>query len=84
MCNCTNMARTLEETQGGRFAPSKHSPACEDFESERFVEITINESTCIMEPHEARGCIEDETEFTVNDIYLTRDQFDNLKEFEGW
>lgn len=57
---------------------------------ERFVKITYDGSSCTMEPDEAisfMGAVkyDDETEdYKHEDVYMTREEFEALPEFEGF
>ena len=85
MCNCITMLRLPDiETQDGKYPMPKHAPRCEDFKQEDFSVITINGSSCIVENHDVQGIVLSEDEYVVSAIKLTRDQFDNLKEFSGF
>lgn len=87
MCNCRNHTRLWEETQDGKYPPSNHAPTCEDFRTERFVRLTYDGVPCVVEPNEARQMLEDDEDplaYEVADVWLTRDQFEKLADFEGW
>lgn len=91
MCNCKSMVRIPDsETMNGKYPMPVHSPACEDFTQEEFTRLEYDGTYCIMEPHEAKAmiadenCSEDGVVYDVSTVLLTRDQFDNLKEFEGF
>lgn len=90
MCNCKQMLRTWEETQGGRFPASNHAPACEDFIKERFVSVELDGSRCLMEPDDALDYMDDvkyendAENYKYTDIYLTRDQYEKMPEFAGF
>ena len=54
---------------------------------ERFVCISHDGTPCVMEPHEAEEMLREAElahEYEVSDVWLTRDQFEKLAEFEGW
>lgn len=85
MCNCSGMVRTGEETQGGKYPPSDHAPGCEDFHTERFIRVEHDGTFCVMEPADAEEYLHDsDEEYAVSDVWLTRDQFEKLPEFEGF
>lgn len=86
MCNCMTLARTPEMTDhGGKYPPANHHPSCEDFRLDPFVRVEHDGSWCVMEPAEldafVQGC---ETGYKVETVMLTRDQFENIPEFNGF
>ena len=86
MCNCLTMCRIPDiETNNGRWPIPKHSPACEDYKTERFVRAVYDGSWCVMEPDDAADMIVDSgEEYQTEDVFLTRDQYDALPEFSGF
>lgn len=85
MCNCQQMVRTFEETQGGKFPPSDHAPSCQDYKLNRYLRLVIDNSAAIFEEQEGLAIINDaEEECEVSEVMLTVDQFERLPEFEGW
>lgn len=55
------------------------------YDWEPFVRVEHDGSFCIMEPHEAQAMVaEPGGEYITSDIELTRDQFENMKDFEGF
>lgn len=85
MCNCSTHARDLSETQGGKYPAANHAPTCEDYKKECYIRVEHDGSWCLMEPHDAADMIfgADE-EYSVEAVYITRDQFEKLPEFEGF
>lgn len=85
MCDCQQMVRTFEETQGGKFPPSNHAPSCQDYKLNRYLRLVIDNSAAIFEEQEGLAIINDsEDEYEVSEVMLTVDQFERLPEFEGW
>lgn len=84
MCNCKSMARTPEETSEGKYPLSNHHPNCEDFKTEKFYRVTVDNTSSVFEPKDTLGMFDDDTEFDIETIYITRDQFEKLPEFTGW
>lgn len=86
---CATHCRDWRETQRGLLPPSEHSPGCPNFRQERFAKITYCTGTsCIMEwPSKAEWTdlsVDDEDEPpTLEEIWMTRDQFERLEEFAG-
>jgi len=85
------MVRTPElGTHDGKYQTPLHHPACEDYKTERFVRIGFDGQWLIVEPDdeveykelaELEGTLADHT---FDDVYLTRDQFEALPEFDGF
>ena len=84
MCNCKDWVRCGEETQGGKYPRSEHHPRCEDFKTERFVIIVYDGTACIVEPEDAEALIGYSVGygFSMSDVMLTRDQFENIPDIE--
>ena len=86
---CSLWARDFHETLGGRFPPSKHSPNCPHYKLEEFIKVSLKVEMTgfICEKWELESAIHqdcDKEEYEVNKIYLTRDQYENLNEFQGF
>jgi len=87
MCNCGTWARIPSQgTHDGKYPPPEHHPDCEDYKAERFVRVIHHGSSCTMEPHEVDGFIEDGSggEYKFEDVFLTRYQFNQMHEFNGF
>jgi hypothetical protein len=85
MCECkeNNWVRIPVDT----YPISDHAPGCSEFKAERFTKLIFEGSFCIMEPHEAAAVVADNDEgheYQLQDVYLTRDQFDRLPDFAGF
>jgi len=85
MCNCVNMRRTWEETQGGRFPKSNHSPACEDYETKRYICLHDGDGRSFIDTVENQYVFmsNNEGNWLQTDIYITDDQFEKMKEYQG-
>ncbi len=91
MCNCIGMCRTFDESPSG-FAPSLHHPKCEDYKLIKCAQIHVNGSgSVIVEMHEAQEFIDieienggDKEDYSISPIFITRDQLENLSEFDGF
>lgn len=72
------------------FPNSEHNPQCENYKTEKFIKVTIekSDSFMIIEPKDRKDYdgveLFDEDFFKLEDILITRDQFENLNEFGGW
>ncbi len=85
MCNCLTMCRDWRETMGGKYPPSAHAPACEDYVTEEFARIEYGDVACVMEKREAEVFVNDSNiEYVVTTVHLTRDQFERMGEFAGF
>jgi hypothetical protein len=86
MCNCQNMVRTPEESQG--FPMSVHHPECEDFHEIEFVKILHKEDgDGFIETKEEAAKILSEADWDCDFelgpiVKLTQDQFENLPEWQ--
>ena len=73
------------ETQSGKYPMPEHAVSCEDYKQECFVRLKHYRGTCLMEVNEASdlqdfgGVI-----YQTEDVFLTRDQFNNIPEFSGF
>ena len=89
MCLCmkNNWCRTFDETQGGKYPPSDHAPGCDEYHQEKFVLLDLDGTKCLVESDQAEVILRDDPsagDYQVSDVYLTRDQFEKLPEFEGF
>lgn len=85
MCNCLTICRLPDIETDGRWPRPEHSPACEDYKTEKFVCVSYGGQWCLMEPDEAKTFIaESGDEYKTEEIFLTRDQFEALPEFDGF
>ena len=85
MCNCKSMVRdATQETLYVGVGLSKHHPECEDYKVKTYYRVEHDGAVCVMENIDD---IEEEfmdAAYSISEIQLTPDQFENLKEFEGW
>ena len=85
MCDCQQMVRTFEETQGGIYPPSNHAPSCQDYMQIKYLRLVIDNTAAIFEESEGLAIIsESQDSYEVSEIMLTADQFERLPEFKGW
>ena len=67
---------------------AEHHPDCKLHVKEEFTRLEYDGGYCIVEPKEAESFIgsdkEHGIEYTVSTVMLTRDQFENLPEFDGF
>jgi hypothetical protein len=85
------MCRVPEvETQGGKFPMPEHHTNCTEYKPIRFVRLMYDGKSCVTTPQDADDIINDvdnESEsltYVIEDVYISQDQFDNLKEFTGF
>lgn len=57
-----------------------------DNKLERFIKLEHDGTYCIVEPRDAEMILADdnETPYDVSNVYMTREDFLNLPEFEGF
>lgn len=86
MCNCMRICRLPDiETSNGRWPLPEHAPVCEDYRLEEFIVVEYDGSRCVMEPKEAQEMVADSSEeYAVSTVWITRDQFENMSEFDGF
>lgn len=77
-CNCKTWARICTDT----LPPSEHHKGCEHYKEERFVKVKFEGSSFIVEPHHASDYADEG--MTTENVFMTRDQFERLPEFEGF
>jgi hypothetical protein len=85
---CMNYCRDFRETRGG-FPVSNHSPACINYKTEAFFKITekgkISPFLILENKDQIKYFLgENISAYDIVEIQLTRDQFDNLDEFDGF
>ena len=90
MCNCMTMCWEPDViTENGRWPLPKYHPNCEDYKAEKFIVFISDGIRCVVTPDDAEDMIKDtdnggiET-YQVEEVFISQDQFDNLKEFEGF
>jgi len=88
---CINHCRDWRETQGGKFKPSQHAPSCENYKPERFAKLIYDElGSFICEINQVNDYLVVDREngehnaILITDVYLTRDQFEKLADFQGF
>lgn len=78
-CPCISWVRIPD---GSNLPMSQHHPACDKYVLEGFVRVSVDSVHCIVEPWEAEEFSDPEYEKTP--VKMTRDQFENLPEFNGF
>ena len=86
MCECLKLCWVPEIVEPRPHLPMPmHHPNCEHFKQEAFAKVTHDGVSCIMEINEAASMVaESDEHYELCNILLTRDQFENLKEFTGF
>jgi hypothetical protein len=86
VCSCINMCRVPEvETQGGKFPMPEHHTNCQHYHPILFFRLIYDGQSCIMTPQDAADLENDgDSKYSREDVYISQDQFDNLKEFTGF
>ncbi|MFZ6801974.1 hypothetical protein [Undibacterium sp. Di24W] len=77
-CKCLTWARVPID----KLPMSEHHKDCELYKEERFVKVTFQGNYLIIEPHDADEYIEEG--MVREDVFMTRDQFERLPEFDGF
>jgi hypothetical protein len=74
-----------QETCGWKYPYSDHAPGCNEYKQEEFAIVEHDGMRCVMELREAAAMLaEAEEQYKVNSVFLTRDQFDRMLEFQGF
>lgn len=85
VCNCRSVVRLPDiETQNGKYPMPNHAPMCNMFVQEKFAKVCIDKTCCVVELNEVQSMIDDKTDYEISDVYLTRDQFEKMKDFGGF
>ena len=85
MCNCQTWRRIPQQgTHGGKYSPPDHHPDCEDYKTERFLRVVYDGTYCLIEPGDLTDLMGDEGGYEVEEVFITRDQFDRVPEFQGF
>lgn len=84
-CNCISHCRHLfTHINGRRYFTSTHAEHCPNYKTERFSRITVDGTSVTCEPKDVETMLEGIEGAAVEDIYLTRDQFEAIPEFTGF
>lgn len=84
---CMTHCRDWRETLGGKIPASDHSPGCENFIQKRYKKLVIGGGWLIDTDREVEEVIkdmDDDIEYTLEDVWMTKDQFERLPEFDGF
>jgi len=69
---------------------SDHAPDCENYKTEKFFRVRISGErgpSCILETQEEVDALVEanqDEEYDISEIEMTRDQFERLGEFDGF
>lgn len=77
-CKCKTWARVPTD----KLPMSEHAKGCELYKEERFVKVKFEGGSFIIEPHHASDYADEG--MTTENVFMTRDQFERLPEFEGF
>lgn len=85
-CNCSTVCRFPDiETQDGKYPRPNHAPMCNEYKAIKFARVGCDGTFFVAAHEDAKDFISDSTlEYVIEDVYLTQDQFDKIKEFEGF
>ena len=85
---CSSFVRDWSETDNFNLPPSEHSPKCGNYKTEFFWRIKHIDngggSFIVEKKEEAVDAVKEDDDLTYGSISLTRDQFNNLGDFEGF
>ena len=87
---CTHHCRDWRETKGGKYPASDHSPGCSNFNLVKFHRLKISGNWLIDTPKNIKSIVKsfndnfEDVDYSVEDVFLTQDQFEKLPEFEGF
>jgi hypothetical protein len=87
---CADHCRDWRETKNGKYPPSDHSPGCVNYKLIKLHCLKINKDWLIDIPKNIKEIVKDfdnafeDIDYTVEEIYLTQDQFDKLPEAKGF
>lgn len=84
---CMSHCRDWRETLGGKIPASDHSPRCENFVQNKYQKLTVGGDWLVDTEEGIKTVVdefEDDEEYTIEDIYMTQDQFERLPEFGGF
>jgi len=80
-CECVSWARVHTDT----YPISNHHPHCAKHKTEHFVKVGYDGRWCVVKPSEVHDFINSgDCIYTLTDIYLTIEQYENLPEFNGF
>lgn len=84
-CECVSWCRSSTESNGKVLPISDHHPSCKNYKLEEFVRLTHDGDSCIVSKLEAESIISESDEhYETGIVMLTRDQFNNLPDFQGF
>lgn len=88
---CVDHRRYWEETRALKgLTASDHAPDCENYKTEKFFRVRISGEpgpSCILETQEEVDALVEanqEEEYDISEIEMTRDRFERLGEFDGF
>ena len=85
MCNCGAWARTPDQgTHGGKYPPPNHHQGCEDYKVEKFLRVAYDGTYCVIAPGDLVDLMGEDDGYEVNEVFITRDQFERMPEFDGF
>ena len=86
---CGDHCRDWRETRNGTLPASNHSPGCPNYKTDKFYQVKIKGckgTSCIVETQTEVDDMfaDEENEYDVSEIEMTRDQYERLDEFDGF
>lgn len=87
MCRCKEnhwVRNAGLEIGVGKLPLSDHHPHCPAFKLEEFARVTFDGMSCVVEKADVGLIMGGDHGYTATPVFMTRDQFENLAEFEGY
>lgn len=80
-----NWVRTWDETKNGKYPPSIHHANCREYRQIRYVRVFLDDcNPLIITPQELSTMEFGEDDYYITDVYMTKDQFEKIPEFQGF
>ena len=84
MCNCLSIARFHDGTEDHGYPVSNHAPQCEDYKTERYIELFDDDGRRFIDTVENQYVfLSNNTGWKQRDVYITTDQFERMEEYQG-
>lgn len=70
------------ENEGRNIPLSRHHHTCELYKTEKFYRVTVDGTSAYFDSWDES--LDEDDEAAIEEVYLTRDQFENMPEFMGF
>ena len=82
-CNCQTWARDFS-FEDSRFPYSNHHPWCEHFKQKKYIKLYDDDGhKFILDEDTARFVAKQDPDYKMEELLLTEDQFERMKEYQG-